>query len=111
MKHSEIDSLTALQIDRKVKIQGTKYDRKVKYTKKQVGRMNKLYASYGSIRKVAKEMGIPYSSVYYYISPEYHEKCCHRPGSHDHGYISAEERGEYKRDLLKRGCKVINVNC
>lgn len=107
MKKNRVVELLTMNdnlLDKKVKIQGTEYDRKRKISKATVSKMKKM-AKKKSISEIAKELGISYIGVRYNIDPEF--KARHnatRDGKHtgkDH--ITKYNRVAYKRQLVAAG--------
>ena len=93
-------------LDKKVKIQGTPYDRKCKFSSKTLSEM--LYLAnveQKSYIEIAKELGYNPTAVRYRIDPEFKQEYnSRRNGKHtgkDH--ISIANRVAYKRDLVASG--------
>lgn len=93
------------QLDKEVKIQGTKYDRKRKLsdeTLKKISNMAKKNLTYS---KIAKDLGISYTIVRYHMDKAWRESFnAKRDGRHtgkDH--ISIKNRVAYKRALVAAG--------
>lgn len=100
----ELLTMTDGVLDKKVKIQGTEYDRKRKISKATVTKMKRM-AKKKSISEIAREFGISYTGVRYNIDPEF--KAWHnanRDGKHtgkDH--VTKTNRVAYKRGLVAAG--------
>lgn len=101
----ELLSLTDEALDKKVKIQGTKYDRKRKISDSSIRKMQRMYKRGKSVSEISSKLGIGYTSILYNVDPiwkaEYNAK---RSGAHtgkDH--ITFKDRVSYKRTLVAAG--------
>ena len=105
MKKKDILKLSDMELDRKVKIQGTEYDRKRTVTDKTINKMIKMLKKGDSAYKIAQKMGVSYRCVRYNTDPVYkymYNK--NRSGKHTGvDRITTEDRILYKRMLVKQG--------
>lgn len=105
MKKKDILKLTDAELDAKVKIQGTKYDRKRKISDRTISRMKRMSKRGKTPIQIAEKLGISVMGVKYNLDPEF--KKLHnqkRSGAHtgtDH--ITPEDRIAYKRSLVSKG--------
>lgn len=104
-KKIELLKLTDEALDKKVKIQGTQYDRKRKVTDKTIAKMKSLASTGKSVSEIAKKLGLNYITVKYNVDPMFKAIFnAKRSGKHtgkDH--ISVKDRVAYKRDLIAAG--------
>lgn len=107
MNKSDIYNMSDSGVNKTVKIQGTKWDRKRRVSMKTVAEINRLQMCGCSNSKIAKKLNLNYSTVRYYTDDEYKNKVNHRKGAHSHGYLSDSNRAEYKRKLVMSGAHVI----
>ena len=103
----EVLTLNDNALDKRVKIQGTPYDRKRKISESTIAKMQKM-AKKKSISAIAKELGISYIGVRYNIDPVFREHFnATRDGKHTgKDKITKNNRVSYKRQLVAAG-KVI----
>ncbi len=106
MTKIEILTLTDAALDKAVKIQGTKYDRKRKLSDSTIAKGRKLFAKKTAISEIARQLGVSYSSIRYQVDAAYRaEYNSKRSGAHtgkDH--ITPLDRIAYKRALVAKGC-------
>ena len=107
MKKKEVLSLSDYALDKVVKIQGTKFDRKRKLSDKTISKMKYLSACGYSASRIAKTLGTNYVVVKYHTDPEYRYRVNHKGGSHSHGEMDLQNRAEYKRGLVSANAHVI----
>lgn len=102
-KRVKILKMSDADLDKKVLIQGTRFDRKRKISARQIRKMNRLYKKYNSYYKVAKDLGYSYLSVRYNLDKNYKELFnAKRDGKHTGvDVITPENRAKYKRHLVK----------
>ena len=105
MKRIEILTLDDNSLDKKVKIQGTQYDRKRKISDAIISKAKKMWKKNKSISEIARKLDLNYMTVRYNVDQEfrnaYNEK---RDGKHtgkDH--ITKLNRVTYKRQLVAAG--------
>ena len=111
-KRLKILRMSDEDLDKKVLIQGTQFDRKRKISARQIRKMSRLYKKYNSYYKVAKDMGYSYLSVRYNLDKNYRELFnAKRDGKHTGvDVITKKNRAEYKRYLVKTYKPVIILN-
>lgn len=104
-KKIELLTLTDEALDKKVKIQGTQYDRKRKVTDKTIAKMKSLYSSKKSVSEIAQKLGLNYMTVKYNVDPAFKAMYnAMRSGAHtgkDH--VTVKDRVAYKRGLVAAG--------
>lgn len=105
MNKKEILKLTDAQLDAKVKIQGTKYDRKRKISDWTITKMKRMSKKGKTPSEIAEKLGISIIGVKYNIDPEF--KRLHnerRSGAHTGTtHITTADRIAYKRSLVSKG--------
>lgn len=93
-------------IDHKIKIQGTRYDRKCKYSEATLKKMRTMYKKHKTFKEIASELGVGVTAVKYILDPEFKKEYnAKRNGKHtgkDH--ITVANRIAYKRELVASGC-------
>lgn len=103
-KKLEILKMTDEALDKRVKIQGTPYDRKRTVSESILKKMKSL-AKNKSVAEIARQLGMNYHTVRYNIDPEYRQRHnASRSGAHtgkDH--ITVKNRVAYKRELVAAG--------
>lgn len=107
MKRSDVLKMSDSAVNKAVKIQGTKFDRKRKYSDKVISTAKWLNACGMPVAKIAAKLNVSYATAKFWVDDEYRMAKCHKGGSHDNGYISNSERAEYKRKLVASGAHVI----
>ena len=102
MTRAEILKLTDAEIDKVVKIQGTRFDRKRKYSTSTYNRMKNMFAKGKSVAEIAKALGISYGTVRYNVDEEFRKEFNEtRSGAHTGvDKITKEDRAAYKRDII-----------
>lgn len=104
-KKLELLKLTDEALDKKVKIQGTQYDRKRKVTDKTIAKMKSLSSNGKSVSEIASKLGLNYTTVKYNVDPMF--KAAYnatRNGAHTgKDKISMKNRIAYKRELVATG--------
>lgn len=105
MTKLEILTLTDNVLDAKVKIQGTKYDRKRKVSDATIKKMKALFAKNKTVSEIAQKMGLNYTTVRYNVDPVFKaEFNARRDGKHTgRDHISKLDRIAYKRSLVAAG--------
>lgn len=105
MTKLEILTMTDAALDKTVKIQGTKYDRKRKISDATIAKAKKLFSKGKLIADIARQLGVNYSSIRYQIDDDYRKSYnMSRSGAHtgkDH--ITKLDRVAYKRQLVAAG--------
>lgn len=107
MTKKNVLSLSNYELDKVVKIQGTKFDRKRKLSDNTIAKIKWLHSCGKSYHKIANLLGVSYSAARYYTDPIYKYLVCHRGGSHAHGELTLNNRAEYKRGLVAANARVI----
>ena len=107
----ELLSLSNSELDERVIIKGTKFDRNTHkvISESMVNKMKKLSDKGLTPLEIAKKLGCTTANVRYYTDKEFNEKYreARRKTHYGKGSISAKERAEYKRKLVTAGAKVI----
>ena len=105
MTKIELLTLTDDKLDKKVKIQGTPYDRKRTISEATIKKMEKLLKKNKTIQAIAHELGLSTRDVRYHTDPVWRQNYLSRlSGKHtgkDH--ISVLDRVAYKRSLVAAG--------
>lgn len=104
MKKKDILKMTDAELDAKVKIQGTKYDRKCKLSESTLKKIKKL-AKNNTYYQIAKKLGLVPNTVRYHIDTEFkaHYNAT-RDGRHfNTDKITVKNCIEYKRSLVAAG--------
>lgn len=107
MTKKEILNMSNNALDKVVKIQGTRFDRKRKVSAKTIEKINYLKACGVSNTSIAENLNISTKTVRYYTDDAYRWMDCHKGGTHGHGKITASNRAQYKRMLLSSNANVI----
>ena len=102
MTRSEILKLDDNTLDQKVRIQGTRFDRKRKYTTQQYNKMKNLYAKGKTIYEIAAEMNVPSATVRYNVDADFRGRYNrNRDGKHTGVDVCTKEnRIAYKRSII-----------
>ena len=96
------------QVDKLVKLQGTKFDRKRTVSPAMVQKMIYLSECGLSTNRIAAECGVSWITAKYHTDLEWRENYNRtRNGKHYGKYSDKSERAEYKRRLLKANARVI----
>lgn len=105
MNKIELLTLTDEALDAKVKIQGTKYDRKRKLSDQLIRKMNSMSKRGKSVSEIAKKFGLNYLTVKYNVDPIFKEEYnARRDGKHTgKDKITVKNRISYKRALVAVG--------
>lgn len=109
MKYSIINNMSMSEVDRRVQIAGTKFDRRVKVTDKMDAGMKRMFANGCSLQAIATFYNVGVTTVRRHVDRKYYESHIH-DGGHTTPKMSWKERAEYKRALLLRGCKVTVID-
>ena len=112
MKRKEVLKLTPLELDKKVKIQGTQYDRKRKLTDKQIKKIKRALAKGASEKELAKKYNVDPGTIHYNSNLEYkfYIQTYQALNFGDHtgqDNYTIYDRSLYKRNLVSR--RKINV--
>lgn len=104
MNKIELLTLTDDVLDKKVKIQGTKYDRKRTISDEVINKMLKMVKK-KDYAEIAKNLGLSVRDVRYHTDPiyraEYLSKLSGKHTGKDH--ITMKDRVAYKRKLVAAG--------
>lgn len=102
-KRKKVLKLDDITLDRVVKIQGTEFDRKRKFTDAQVQQMKALLTSGVDKKDVAKKFHCSLHTMLYNTSEEYRIAAIQRRSGKHTGvtHMDFENRVEYKRGLVK----------
>ena len=94
-----------MALDKAVKIQGTKYDRKRKLSESTLTKMKKMSNKGNTVSEIAKKLCLNYGTVRYNVDPIYKsEYNAKRDGKHTgKDKISIVNRVAYKRSLVAAG--------
>lgn len=99
----QVLQMNDLILDKNIKIQGTKFDRKRKYDEKTIKQMKQLYISGVKPSEIAKKFNSSSFMVKYIC--DYTFKTLHnlkRDGKHTGvNHITSTDRASYKRNLVK----------
>lgn len=112
MKRKEVLKLTPIELDKKVKIQGTQYDRKRKLTNRQIKKIKRALAKGVSEKKLAKKYKVDPRTIRYNSNLEYkfYIQTYQALNFGDHtgeDKYTIYDRSLYKRHLVSR--RKINV--
>lgn len=113
MERKKYMDLNDSKINEVVRIQGTKFDRKRKFSDKTLERMLRMVTSGMSYSEVAEVLGCSTKMVKYHTDEEYRYKLNHREGGGKHtgvDHVTPADRASYKRRLVKAGANVIINN-
>lgn len=104
MTRAEILKMTDAEIDQVVKIQGTRFDRKRKYSTTTYNRMKNMFAKGKSVSEIAKALGINYATVRYNVDEDYRKEYNRTRDSRHTGVdtITKEDRVAYKREIVSK---------
>ena len=105
MTRIDVLTLTDDKLDKVVKIQGTKWDRKCKISEATIKQMNKMSGVGKTIAEIASKLDINPQMVKYHTDPIWRASYnANRSGKHygkDH--ITVKNRVAYKRSLVAAG--------
>lgn len=108
MTKKEVLALNNSDLDRVVKIQGTRFDRKRKVSANTIEVIKWLKACGCTHAYIARAVGVSEKTVKYHTDPDYRYRDCHKGGTHaKSANYSEAERGEYKRKLVSSNAHVI----
>jgi hypothetical protein len=107
MTKKELLSMSNYNLDKTVKIQGTKFDRKRKVSAKTIAKINYLKACGKTYCEIAKMLELNPITVRYHFDENYKYKMCHVGGTHAHGNLDLDNRASYKRSLVSANAHVI----
>lgn len=105
-KRKQVLAMNNEDLDKEVKIEGTQYDRKRRYTDAEIKKWRKLYNNGNgmTISELSHKFDVPYNTIHYHVDDLFKlifNK--NRDGSHTGvDTITMDERATYKRQLLKR---------
>lgn len=103
MTRKDVLAMDYLTLDKTVKIQGTRFDRKRKVSNSDIVRMKKLRARGDTLQSIAEKVGCCKMTVKYHTNPEWRENYNKtRNGKHYGNKVtySVSDRSAYKRDLV-----------
>ena len=103
MTKKEFMKLADAQVDEKVKIQGTDYDRKRVMTTKMINRANKLLKEGKKPFEVASKLKVSLKAIRYNTEPEYRASILANASGKHTGTdtMTFDNRVAYKRKLVK----------
>ena len=109
MKKSELLKLSNSELNKKVHVAGTNYDRRRKLTNKDIYEIKRMYKRNNSVSKIANKYGIAYSTVMYHLSEDYKayknkDRLNYVNNSNSGSY---KELASYKRKLLNENKRLI----
>lgn len=102
MTRSEALKMTDRELDKVIKIQGTRFDRKRKISNYTLYRMRTMFEKGISVADIARKLGLNYTTVRYNVDPEYKKEFNRkRNGKHcGNTNITPEDRASYKREII-----------
>lgn len=102
MTRSEILKMKDNELDKKIKIQGTRFDRKRKISNSTLNRMRNMFTKGKSISEIANILGLSYNIVKYNVDEDYRANYnATRNGKHTGvTNITKEDRIAYKRKIV-----------
>lgn len=105
MTRIDVLTLTDDKLDKVVKIQGTRWDRKRKLSEDTIKQMSKLSNKGSSFSEIASKLGLNYQTVRYSLDPVWRAWYnANRSGKHyGKGHITVKNRVAYKRGLVAAG--------
>ena len=110
MNKKELLSLDNFTLDRAVKIQGTKFDRKRKLDPNNITRIKQLLDEGHSFNELGKRFAVQPNTIRYNVDPTYRQMRKLYAGAHTgNDNITPEDRVAYKRKLVQAGANVIVV--
>lgn len=107
MTKKEILGMSDNALDKVVKIQGTRFDRKRKVSAKTIEKINYLKACGLTNSAISENLSVSTKVVKYYTDASYRYRDCHKGGTHAHGKKTTQDRAQYKRTLLSSNANVI----
>lgn len=92
-----------LSIDTKIKIQGTNYDRKRKYTKEFFNQLKSEFDNGASIKELSVKYSMRADTIRYNIDSQYRSRynARRKKGTHPVGTMDFDNRVAYKKKLVK----------
>ena len=103
-KRKQVLAMSNEDLDKELKIQGTKYDRKCRYSEAEIKKWKKEYDKQTPISVISKKYRVPYNTVHYHVDELFRlifNK--NRNGAHTGvDKITLDNRATYKRQLLKK---------
>ena len=102
-KRKKVLKLDDAALDSVVKIQGTEFDRKRKFTDAQVSKMKELLGEGASAKDVAKYFRCSLHTMLYNTSEEYRRAAIEKRSGKHTGvtHMDFDNRVAYKRELIK----------
>lgn len=102
MTRSEILKMTDNEIDKVINIQGTRFDRKRKFSNSTLNRMKGMYEKGMSISEISKKLSISPTMVKYHVCPEWRAhynstRCGRHTGVTN---ITKSDRIKWKREIV-----------
>lgn len=109
ISRKDVLKMTDAQIDKVVKIQGTKFDRKRKISDRTIASMKRMAGKGISVKEIAKKLDISPFMIKYHTDDTFRAKYnFFRSGKHTGvDTITPADRAQYKRDLVESRKKVI----
>lgn len=90
-----------LDLDRKIRIQGTEHDRKRRFTDAQVADLRQQYASSTPIPDLMAKYSCSYATIKYNVDDEYRKAVLARASGRHYGKpTDVSDRVAYKRKLI-----------
>ena len=112
MRRKDVLKLDDVSLDKKVKIQGTQFDRKRKLNDKDWKKVRSLLKRGYSYNYISEVFGVKAKTIRYGVDEEFRKYCIqHMTGKHSGvDTCTFENRVSYKRNLIKRRkIKVKNI--
>lgn len=109
MKRREVLKLSDRKLDNYVKIQGTKFDRKRKFSEATKRKMKRMYKNGKSVKEIAVKFNTTRTPVLYIVDEDFKKMFnATRSGKHTGvDKITAQNRIEYKRQLVSKRKDII----
>lgn len=104
MKRKQALNLSDIDLDKKIRIQGTQYDRKRKLTDKDCAKASKLYNKKDYTYEMLGEMfSVHPTTIKYYLDPNFRALRIKHAGGKHTGVVACtfENRVDYKRNLVR----------
>lgn len=105
MNKIEVLKLTDPELDSKVKIKGTEFDRRRTISESEIRKMRKLHRKGKSYGEIAKTFNVSYGAVRYNVDDEWKKQFnSKRDGKHTgKDNVTFQDRVAYKRELVASG--------
>lgn len=105
LNYDEVNNCRDYVFDHKIRIQGTKYDRRIKITPEIHDEIRRKYESGYTIAELAKCYNVSWTCIKYHVDDNYKARTNEiRPSYGWYGnkkHITVEDRVKYKKDLIK----------